>query len=174
MIMPRTYPSKPRPGDRVAVLSPAAGLPAIFPHVYELGLNRLRDAYGVVPVEYPTTRQAAASAVDRARDLHAAFADPSIAAVLATIGGEDQITVIPHLDPDLLRANPKPFFGYSDNTNLHNYLWNLGLVSYYGGSVMVSLGRSRRENPDSAASFRAALFDSGWTDLVEPTSSTDE
>ena len=51
---------------------------------------------------------------------------------------------------------------------------NLGLVSYYGGSVMANLGRSGRENPDSAASFRAALFDSGWTDLVEPTSSTDE
>ena len=174
VIMSREYPPKPRLGDRVAVLSPAAGLPAIFPHPYELGLNRLRKAYGVVPVEYPTTRQATASAADRARDIHAAFADPSIAAVLASIGGEDQITVIPYLDPDILRANPKPFFGYSDNTNLHNYLWNLGLVSYYGGSVMVHLGRSGRENPDSAASFRSALFDSGWTDLVEPTSSTDE
>ena len=169
VIMPRTYPTKPRTGDRVAVLSPAAGLPAMFPHAYELGLSRLRDAYGVVPVEYPTTRQMDASAADRARDVHAAFADPSIAAVIASIGGEDQITVIPHLDPDLLRANPKPFFGYSDNTNLHNYLWNLGLVSYYGGSVMVNLGRSGRENPDSAASFRAALFETGWTDLVEPT-----
>ncbi|HEY9481353.1 MAG TPA: S66 peptidase family protein [Micromonosporaceae bacterium] len=156
------------------MLSPAAGVPAIFPHVYELGLSRLRDAYGVVPVEYPTTRQPEASAADRARDINAAFADPSIAAVLASIGGEDQITVIPHLDPGLLRANPKPFFGYSDNTNLHNYLWNLGIVSYYGGSVMVNLGRSGRENPDSAASFRAALFDSGWADLVEPTWSTDE
>jgi muramoyltetrapeptide carboxypeptidase LdcA involved in peptidoglycan recycling len=174
MIMSREYPSKPRPGDRVAVLSPAAGLPAIFPHPYELGLRRLRDAYGVIPVEYPTTRQAGASAADRARDIHTAFADPSIAAVLASIGGEDQIAVIPHLDPDVLRANPKPFFGYSDNTNLHNYLWNLGLVSYYGGSVMVNLGRSGRENPDSATSFRSALFDSGWTDLVQPTSSTDE
>ena len=174
VIMPRPYPPKPRPGDRVAVLSPAAGVPAIFPHTYELGLGRLRDAYGVVPVEYPTTRQLNASAADRARDIHAAFADPSIAAVVATIGGEDQITVIPHLDPELLRANPKPFFGYSDNTNLHNYLWRLGLVSYYGGSVMVNLGRSGRENPDSAASFRAAMFDSGWTDLVEPTWSTDE
>ena len=122
VIMQRAYPPKPRPGDRIAVLSPAAGLPAVFPHVYELGLSRLRDTYGVVPVEYPTTRQPDASAADRARDIHAAFADPSIAAVIASIGGEDQITVIAHLDLDLLRASPKPFFGYSDNTNLHNYL----------------------------------------------------
>ena len=38
--------------------------------------------------------------------------------MLATIGGEDQITVVPHLDPGLVRADPKPFLGYSDNTNL--------------------------------------------------------
>ncbi|MFG1802029.1 hypothetical protein ACGFI4_17875 [Micromonospora carbonacea] len=35
------HPPKPRPGDRVAVVSPSAGLPAVFPHVYELGLRRL-------------------------------------------------------------------------------------------------------------------------------------
>jgi muramoyltetrapeptide carboxypeptidase LdcA involved in peptidoglycan recycling len=41
---------------------------------------------------------------------------------------------------DVLRARPKPFFGYSDNTNLRLLLWNLGLVSYLGGSVMVQFG----------------------------------
>ena len=53
-----------------------------------------------------------------ARQLHAAFADPGIRAVLATIGGDDQITVVPHLDPAVLTADPKPFLGYSDNTLL--------------------------------------------------------
>jgi muramoyltetrapeptide carboxypeptidase LdcA involved in peptidoglycan recycling len=168
------HPAKVAPGARVAILSPAAGLPAVFPHVYELGIERLTRAYGLVPVEYPTTRESSASAADRARDIHAAFADPSIGAVLASIGGEDQITVIPHLDDDLLRDNPKPFFGYSDNTNLLNHLWMLGIAGFYGGSVMVHLGRFGSENADSARSLRAALFESGWVDLVEPTSYTDE
>ena len=52
-----TYPEKPRPGDRVAVLSPSAGLPAVFPAVYEQGLRRIREVFGLVPVEYPTTRK---------------------------------------------------------------------------------------------------------------------
>ncbi|MEU7587018.1 hypothetical protein AB0A95_12015 [Micromonospora sp. NPDC049230] len=55
-MVPLRYPPKPRPGDRVAVVSPSAGLPAIFPHVYELGLRRLREEFGPEPVEYPTTR----------------------------------------------------------------------------------------------------------------------
>lgn len=111
------YPPKPRPGDRIAVLSPSAGLPAVFPDVYELGLTRLRDEFGLVPVEFPTTRAAAATPRERARDITAAFADPSIAAVIASIGGDDQITVLRHLDDEVIRANPKPFFGFSDNTD---------------------------------------------------------
>jgi muramoyltetrapeptide carboxypeptidase LdcA involved in peptidoglycan recycling len=169
-----SYPPKPRPGDRVAVLSPSAGLPAIFPEVYELGLRRLRDVLGLEPVEYPTTRKMGADPAERARDIHAAFADPEITAVLASIGGDDQLTVLPHLDGDLLRAHPKPFFGYSDNTNLLNHLFGLGLVGYHGGSVMVHLGRGGAPHPTTIDSLRAALFSTGWYDLTPAEEHGDE
>ncbi|GGR62987.1 LD-carboxypeptidase [Micromonospora fulviviridis] len=161
-----SYPQKPRPGDRVAVVSPSAGLPALFPHVYELGLRRLREEFGLEPVEYPTTRQAGADPRDRARDLTAAFADPSVTAVLATVGGDDVITVTPFLDDAVLRANPKPYYGYSDNTNVLNHLYRLGIVAYHGGSVLVHLGRSGAPHPLTFESLRAALFTSGWYDLT--------
>jgi len=159
------YPPKSQPGDRVAVLSPSNGNPSRFPHVYELGLARLRDELGLIPVEYPHTRIKATPA-ERAADLHAAYADPTITAIMATIGGEDQITVLKYLDVDLIKAHPKPFFGYSDNTNLLNFLHFHGIVGYHGGSVMVHLGRSGRTHPDTMASLRAALFTSGWYDLT--------
>ena len=66
------YPDKPRRGDAVAVLSPSAGLPARFPLPYELGLTRLREEFGLRPVEYPSTRAAQASPAQRAADIHAA------------------------------------------------------------------------------------------------------
>jgi muramoyltetrapeptide carboxypeptidase LdcA involved in peptidoglycan recycling len=91
----------------------------------------------------------------------AAFADPQIKAVLASIGGDDQITVLPHLDPDVVAANPKALTGYSDTTNLLNWLWNLGIASYHGGSTMVHLGRSGGLHPVSTESLRAALFGDG-------------
>lgn len=163
-----SYPQKPRPGDRVAVLSPAAGLPGILPLPYELGLSRLRDDFGLLPVEYPTTRQMGSAPEARAADIHAAFADPDIKAVIASIGGDDQLTVLRHLDAELIRANPKPFFGYSDNTNLLLFLRNLGIVGYHGGSVMVELGRPGAMHPLTAASLRAALFTSGEYELTAP------
>jgi muramoyltetrapeptide carboxypeptidase LdcA involved in peptidoglycan recycling len=167
------YPDKPRLGDRVAVLSPSTALPAVYPHPFDLGLRRLEERWEVRTVEFPATRKLGASPHERADDLHAAFADPEIKAVLTSIGGDDQLKVLAHLDPDLLRANPKPFFGLSDNTNLCLYLGNLGLVSFYGGTVMTMLGRPGGINPHSAESFEKALFGSGWYALRPAESFTD-
>jgi hypothetical protein len=41
--------------------------------------------------------------------VNAAFADPDIKALMAVIGGSDQITVLPHLDAEIITANPKAF-----------------------------------------------------------------
>jgi muramoyltetrapeptide carboxypeptidase LdcA involved in peptidoglycan recycling len=160
-----TVAPKVSAGDRVAVVSPSFAAPGMFPAVHELAMRRLRDEFGLEPVEYPTTRRVNASPQDRAEDLLAAFADPSVRAVLASIGGDDQITMLPFLDPQVIAANPKPFCGYSDNTNLLNWLWNLGMASYHGGSTMVHLGRGGGLHPVSAGSLRAALFTGGDLEL---------
>ncbi|WP_309103063.1 LD-carboxypeptidase [Microbacterium sp.] len=164
---------KAHPGDRVAVISPASAAPAISPTLHEQAMRRLTEATGLIPVEYPTTRQLGASAEARAADVTEAFADPSIRAVLATIGGDDQVTVIPHIDARVLAANPKPFLGYSDNTNLHNLLWNLGAPSFYGGSTQVHLGPGPHLDDIHVRSLRAALLDGGTLELTEPGESED-
>ncbi|MEV6317499.1 S66 peptidase family protein [Streptomyces sp. NPDC051776] len=160
------YPPKPRPGDRIAVISPSSGLPGVLPLPYELGLERLEKDFGLVPVEYPGTRRMNSTPRQRADDIHAAFGDASVAAVMASIGGDDQISVLPLLDRALLSAHPKPFFGFSDNTNLLAFLWNSGIVGYHGASVMTELGRPGAMHPLTAGSLRAALFTSGPYDLT--------
>jgi muramoyltetrapeptide carboxypeptidase LdcA involved in peptidoglycan recycling len=86
------------------------------------------------------------------------FADPTIRAVLASIGGYDQITVLPYLDPSVFMENPMPFVGYSDNTNLLNWLWNLGIVGYHEDSTMVHLARPGGTHSLSLSPLRNALF----------------
>ena len=155
------------------MLSPSWAGPAVYPEVHEIGLEVLRDQLDLEPVEYPTTRQLGASAEDRARDLMDAFADDSIAAVMASIGGDDQITVLPFLDPAIFVAHPKRFFGYSDNTNFLNFLWNLGVVGYHGGSTMVHLARAGGVHPLSLASLRSALFTNDTVELKPVSEFTD-
>jgi muramoyltetrapeptide carboxypeptidase LdcA involved in peptidoglycan recycling len=162
-----TAPPKVQRGERVAIVSPSWAGPGVFPDVHEIGMKVVRDELGLVPVEYPTTRLVGASPQARAEDLMAAFADPSIRAVLASIGGDDQITVLPFLDDELVKANPKAFIGFSDNTNLLNWLWNLGISSYHGGSTLIHLSRPFGVHEVSITSLRRALFETG-TFAIEP------
>lgn len=166
-------PPKARPGDRVAILSPAFAAPAAGPEVHEQAMRRLEELTGLIPVEYPTTRQLDAAPEARAADVNAAFADPGIRGILATIGGDDQILVTPHLDPALALADPKPFLGFSDNTNLLNWLWRAGVQTFHGGSTQLHLGAGPRVDDIHLRSLRAALLDGGELELTEPGESED-
>jgi muramoyltetrapeptide carboxypeptidase LdcA involved in peptidoglycan recycling len=167
------HPVKARPGDRIAVLSPSFAAAGAFPAVHEQAMRRLTEVTGLIPVEYPTTRQVGAAPRARAADINAAFADPAIRAILAVIGGEDQITVIGHLDAGLARRDPKPFLGTSDNTNLHQWLWASGVASFYGGSSQVHLGPGPAVDDVHARSLRAALITGETLELTEPGESED-
>lgn len=164
---------KAKPGDRVAVLSPSFAIPAVAPAIHEQAMARLQAATGLIPVEYPTTRQRGASAAERARDINAAFADPAIRAIVTTIGGEDQITVVPHMDPDAVLNDPKPFLGYSDNTNVLNFLWTHGVPAFHGGSTQVHIGAGPGLDPIHEQSLRAALLTGERLEVVDPGESED-
>jgi muramoyltetrapeptide carboxypeptidase LdcA involved in peptidoglycan recycling len=166
-------PPKARPGDRVAVLSPSFAAAGAYPAVHEQAMRRLTEVTGLLPVEYPTTREVGASPQARAADLNAAFADPAIRGILAVVGGEDQITVIPHLDAGLARRDPKPFLGTSDNTNLHHWLWGNGIASFYGGSSQVHLGPGPAVDDIHARALRAALVTGETLEVVDPGESED-
>ncbi|WP_158058178.1 S66 family peptidase [Halorussus halophilus] len=150
-------------GDRVAIVAPASNRATDFSHVYELGLDRLRDVFGLEPVEFPTATKDSEYLYDhpeeRARDLMDAFVDPDIDGVMTVIGGYDQVRVLKHLDPDVLRENPTRFYGISDNTNFQNYLWNLGIVSFYGGTLMTDLAMQGSMHDYTIDYLERALFD---------------
>ena len=158
--------SKLKTGDKVAIVAPSSGLAAVFPWVYKLGLERIRNEIGLETIEYPSTKLKNASLEARAKDLMDAFADPDIKAIISTIGGSDQIRLLKYLSPETLRANPKLFFGYSDNTHLGIYLWNLGIPSYYGGSVMTQFAMQSSMDEMTISSLREALFTDSTVPII--------
>lgn len=151
------------PGDKVAIVSPASGLAAAYPHVFDLGIERLRSVFDIEPVEFPTAKESddylRNHPGERAADIEDAFADPSIRGVIATIGGNDQIRVLNHLDAEVLRKNPTRFYGMSDNTNLVQYLWAQNIVSFYGGHLMTDFAFPGSVPDYMESALRAALFE---------------
>ncbi|WP_276299164.1 S66 family peptidase [Halorussus lipolyticus] len=158
-------------GDKVAIVAPASNRAVEYPHVYELGLERLREVFDLEPVEYPTAEKDAQYLYDhpeeRAEDVMDAFADPEIAGVVTVLGGFDQVRILSHLDPEVLRENPTRFYGHSDNTNLACYLWNLGIVSFYGGTLLTDLAMQGSMHDYTVEYLETAFFADDLADFGE-------
>jgi muramoyltetrapeptide carboxypeptidase len=131
------FPRKLRAGDTVRVVAPARSKAMIDEHDHSAVIDArferlgLRLTYG----DHVDVRDAFDSSpvAERVADLHAAFADPDVAAVLTVIGGFNSNELLPCLDWDLIASNPKIFCGYSDITALQNAIHaRTGLVTYSG------------------------------------------
>jgi len=153
--------NKLKKGDKVAIVSPSFVAPAVWPHVYELGLARLRDVFGLVPVEFSATKKRDATETEKMADLIAAYEDPEIKAVITTLGGDHQVVYVKNLPAAPFKNNPKPFFGFSDNTNFMNFLWLNGVPSYYGGSVFTQLAKNGKMDEYTVEYLNNAYFEDG-------------
>ncbi len=158
-------------GDVVAVLSPSWGGPHEFPGVFEAGIRSLVDRFGLRVREYPTTRLSpaalAANPKARADDMNAAFADESVRAIIASIGGQDSARILAHLDTDVIRANAKILMGYSDTTAQLVSCHQLGMVTFNGPSVMAGFAQLDHF-PEAERHIRSMLFNPSPSLAYEP------
>jgi len=159
-------PKRLTPGDAVAVLTPSWGGPHAFPHVFDAGVRTLRDRFRLDVREYRTTRMSAFDLASdpqaRAADMNAAFADPSVRAIIASIGGNDAARILRYLDAEVIRDNPKVLMGYSDTTAPLLFCHQLGLITFNGPSVMAGL--AQLDNfPEAEAHIRSLLFEPSST-----------
>ncbi|NUQ27733.1 MAG: LD-carboxypeptidase [Acidobacteriaceae bacterium] len=138
-----TKPKALRKGARLAVVSPASTPQRAL---VEKGAVALREL-GYEPVLYPHVFGGgplyyAGTAAERVNDLHAAFADKTIDGIIAARGGWGTAELLPLLDTELIRANPKVFIGYSDHTSLHTYFQtHCNLNTFYAPMVAADFAR---------------------------------
>ena len=157
-------------GDRIAAVSPSWGGPGAYPGRYAAGKRQFEAEFGISVIEMPHTLAppdwVRANPKARADDLMAAFADPTIAGIVATIGGDDAIRLLPHLDLSVIRRNPKAFIGFSDTTGLHLACRAAGLGTFYGPSLMAGFGENGGMHRLTADGVRRALFETGPIGVV--------
>jgi muramoyltetrapeptide carboxypeptidase len=136
-------PKALRAGARVAVVSPAS---TPKEPLVRKGMERFASL-GYEPVLYPSALASgplyyAGDVAARVADLHAAFADDTIDAIICTRGGWGTAELLPHLDAELVKAHPKAFIGFSDHTSLH--LWfaqTCGLHTFYAPMISPDFAR---------------------------------
>lgn len=157
-------PEHLKKGDKVAIVSLCGGLLGEKPflHKYELAKKRLEEDFGFEVVTMPNALKGIKYLYEhpeaRAEDLMNAFKDKSIKAVFNAIGGFDSIRLLPYIDFDVLRDNPKIFTGFSDATSIHFMLNKAGLVSYYGASIMNNFSEYVQINPYTLEAINKTLL----------------
>lgn len=138
MIKPKAL----KKGDKVAIVSLSSGLigEPDFLHKFEIGKERLEKEFGLQVVAMPHALKGINFVYKnpelRAKDLMDAFKDSSIKAIITAIGGEDTLRLLPYIDYEIIRNNPKIFLGYSDTTANHFMMRKAGLNSFYGCAIM--------------------------------------
>jgi muramoyltetrapeptide carboxypeptidase len=128
------FPPLLAPGSHVALVSPAG------PFREDTELDRARanvERFGWEAVVMTNTRARdgylAGSDEQRARDINAAIADPSIQAIWCVRGGYGAMRILDALDYEAMRNSPKTLIGYSDVTALHAAFGKRSnLVTFHG------------------------------------------
>ena len=75
----------------------------------------------------------------RAENLMRIWRNPDVKAVIAATGGYGAVRLLPFLDPDVFRRNPKSFVGYSDITALHLWLMRRAQLRVFHGPTLDDL-----------------------------------
>ena len=133
-------PVRLRRGDTVGIVSPSWYGGDAFTHRIERGVAHL-ESLGfrviIAPHALNSTGYISDTPQHRTDDLHAMFADPQVRAIIATIGGDHSCHLLPLIDWNLIRANPKILLGFSDITVLNVAFWTMsGLVTFNGPTLM--------------------------------------
>ena len=140
MIRPRAL----RPGDRVAIVSPASPFARAE---LDAGVKELRDL-GYEPVFDDSIFEehlfSSGTAEHRASAFRRAWSDPDVAALIAVRGGYGSVELLPLLSAWKPQETPKLFIGYSDNTSLLSWLTcQCGMTALHGPMLERRLSRGR-------------------------------
>ena len=158
-------PKRLKKGDKVAIVSLSSGIAGdkAFSHRYELGKKRLEEEFGLKVITMPNALIGSSKIYLhpelRAKDLMDAFKNKDIKAVFCNLGGDDTIRLLPHIDFEVLKNNPKIFMGYSDTTINHFMLYKAGIISYYGPSIMAEFAENVKMHDYTKNSILKILFE---------------
>jgi len=167
-----TKPPRLKPGDTIGIVSPSWGGAGRFPHRTNAGIRQL-EALGftirLAPCALHQNGFVSDTPENRAGDIHLMFADPEVKGIIAAIGGDHSCHLLPLLNFDLIRENPKVFIGYSDITVLNVAIWQqTGLVTFNGPALLTDFAEYPHIPEYTEEYFRKAVTSADPAGEIQP------
>lgn len=136
--MNKIVPEKLKIGDEIRVIAPSGSMKILKEDTINIAKSRLEDlgfkvSFGNNVMNSINDNFKCASIEDRVSDLHDAFSNKNVKAILTVIGGYNVNQILDEIDYELIKNNPKILCGFSDITALTNAIYaKTGLVTYSG------------------------------------------
>lgn len=149
-------------GDTIGFFSASSPVTATAPERFSRG-KKFLEKKGFVLKEGSLTGHSdyyrSGSVAARAAEFNQLIRDPQVRCVMSTIGGNNSNSLLPYLDYDALRADPKIIIGYSDTTALLAGIYaQTGLITFYGPALVASFGEFPPLVEETWASFADILM----------------
>lgn len=134
--MNKIFPEKIKKGDEIRIIAPARSLSIISQETRKIANKRFQElglklSFGKHIEEMDSF--ASSPRELRIEDIHKAFSDENVKAIITVIGGFNSNQLLRYIDWELIKNNPKIFCGFSDITALNNAIFaKTGIVTYSG------------------------------------------
>ncbi|MFT7588039.1 MAG: muramoyltetrapeptide carboxypeptidase LdcA involved in peptidoglycan recycling [Limisphaerales bacterium] len=165
-------PTKLKAGGTAMTVSLSWGAAGSIPWRFKTGVKQFEESFGLKVVPAANSNKPAdwiyRNPKARAEDLMQAFSDPEVSLIICNIGGEDSIRILPYIDLDIIRNNPKVFVGFSDSTISHLANLKAGLVSFYGPSLFAGFAENGGIFSYLSESFKQVCFSAEPAGIISP------
>ncbi|MCM3638424.1 LD-carboxypeptidase [Sporosarcina luteola] len=129
-------PNKLKKGDEIRIIAPSRSASILSDEGVQTAKERLENLGFVISFGkhvFDKNLQNSTSIQQRVEALHDAFADKNVKGILTVIGGFNSNELLPYIDYELIKKNPKVFCGYSDITAIGTAIsTQTGMVTYSG------------------------------------------
>jgi len=156
-------------GELVSIISPSAPTSFYCPKRFLRGIKMLERMGYKVKVEKNARKclnHTAGGVDDRISDIHSAFGDKDVKAIICTIGGMNSNALIDRLDYELIKNNPKIFCGFSDITALQLAIYKMtSLITFSGPALLPTFADYPEMHEFSRNHFTHIISNIGENDL---------
>jgi len=166
-------PNKLNPGDKITTVSLSGGRAGDSDMLarYNLGKKRLEEIFGLSVVEMPNSLRGSEFLYQnpkaRADDFLEALINPEIKGIFLNMGGDDGIRLLPFIDFDVIKNNPKVFIGFSDGDTFHHMFTHAGVTSFYGANVLATIAEPFELHPYTIKWIKKVLFSNEPIGIIE-------
>ncbi|MGV3488505.1 MAG: S66 family peptidase [Tuberibacillus sp.] len=172
--------NKLKPGDTIGFFSPSTPITALTPKRFEQGKKFLTEKGFRLKAGALTGKSdfyRSGSIKERAEELNALIYDPEVRCIMSTIGGSNSNAIVPYIDYEAFKSDPKPIIGFSDVTAILLAVYaQTGITTYYGPALVASFGEWPPFNEWTYDSFQQVLMNATEEPIIyrAPIAWTDE